>query len=81
MFIGNTFTKTDNVISEYSKIEVYDVEDEDIENAGNVVLENDFRSRISQIEDDVNSIIKLIENNYDVAETLDELKILSAKLY
>lgn len=81
MFIGNTFIKSEDVQSDYSKIDSYDMSDEDNQDIKcDIVLKKDFDARISQIESDVNSIITTLEK-YNLSEAMDELKILSQKLY
>lgn len=81
LFVGNSSTYTKDVESLYSKIETYDTTDEESKYLGEVVLKEDFDNRISTIRDDVESAISLIENHYDTSSALDELKILSEKLY
>ena len=82
MFVGNTFTRVDDVRSLYSTID--SVDSEDIAYTYIVdkefISKEDFDNRIQEICDDVNSAIKTIES-YDVSSGLDELKILAEKLY
>ena len=81
MFVGNIFTKVDDVHSKYRDIEIYDTTDEENKDLGDVILQEDYDNRIDKIKSDINDIINLIEHNYDVSNALDYLKILAEKLY
>lgn len=81
VFVRNTFTKVEDVRSKYREIEEYDltdVTDNFIDDM--LIYKIDYNNRISQIEDDVNKIIKMLKS-YDTSGAIDELEILAEKLY
>jgi len=79
-FIGNSFVLKEDVQGEYRTIPEYDTAEDENKDIGNVVLVDDYNVRIRDIENDVKAIIVKLER-YDLADAIDDLKILAEKLY